>query len=187
MENSSLINIDDQTYKIDLIKYDNLLKIVCTNTRIQILYECVLNDDSIRQIGQKAGFVRNMDQFYAFMDKGSKNESGGKFSLIGKIDNDILILTLGVKLGLDNDETIQYVIQLSKVEIDMITRIEKMVIGIYEKFEKHLDSNGNSEQSQISSLRNMINNVANDTKNEIITLSKMVDNINDILKRNNLK
>ena len=141
--NQTLIKINEQYYKIQIVKTNDILNIIVTNTITKTSFACGLNDNAIKEITQKADFIRNMDQICNYLIIGAKNEESNKFKLVGKInyDDSTLILTLIVNIGLIENETIFYVIEMSKVPKDNIIRMEEMMLDFCDNYGKPNNEN----------------------------------------------
>ena len=164
-KNQPLLKINDQLYKIQIAKSEGILNLIITNSVTHTAFESCLDDIEIKKISESAGYIRNMDQFYSFLNRGACNEP--KFNLTGKINqqDNQLILSLEVKLDpVDDNETTIYVIKLNKIEMEPITRMEEMMLD----FSEILANFPVNEEK----LKNLVNEILSDAQTELIQLIK---------------
>ena len=231
------IKIENQLYDIQIDKNETMpmLVMLMRSTITHNYYECHLNSNEIKRVTKNSGYIRNMDQFYSFLSRAASREP--KFNLTGQIDqqNDLLILSLEVKLDpVDDNETTIYVIEFDKLDADPIYRMEDMLLNFNKRLAnfpinrekiKNLVSERLTEikielflliKKNIKKLTKLINENGNhlacatyiiidymekinNTKVELtqlintnilnakIELAEMIDKIQQVLDRNNLK
>ena len=176
-KNQSLIKIDDQLYKIQITKSGELLNIIMTTTVTHISYAKELDTIDIKEVTESAGYIRNVNQFYIFLNRGANMEP--KYNLTGKINpqDDKLILSLAVRLDPTDDEITLYVIELSKIHKDPIVRMDEMMLDFYNIY---ANCPNNDEK-----IKNVVTDAIDNTKNDLVQL--ISNNKNDLVQliRNN--
>jgi hypothetical protein len=187
--NQNTIKISGQLYKIHIIKGNDILNIMLTNVITKTSFACALDDKTINEITLNGGFIRNLAQLYDLLIISSKNDENSKIGLIGKIDNnDILILSMSLKLNIEIiNDSVMYVIELHKVQKNDIVRMEEMMLDFCEKYAKPSDEN------QINDLTKLVTDTNDNTKIELaklitdtnntkVELAKLITDTNDNIK-----
>lgn len=195
METINIIKIANQLYKIQFNKTTDLINIIITHTITKTSYTVAIDSSQVESITTKGGFIRTLDQFYVYLNAGAKNEENSKFKLTGKLNNDdsIIILALTVSLGLLEDECVLYTFELQKIQKEIITRMEEMMIdfcetykpiddGIISKIKLDLNDMMNNMESKINNITDECKTIVNKHNVDCGILDQKINNITNECK-----